>query len=134
MFAHTKCPLCPRLFGISLTQLCSEEEPVPKAVQELLLHLFRYGPNTTGIFRKSANARIAKEIKIELDEGKLRPFIVALGLAVLIDQKRYTIRVQEWYTIKGRRDVHHKGQNKYTVGQLMLIAFHKCSYSLSGLE
>jgi len=40
-----------------------------------LLHLFRYGPNTTGIFRKSANARIAKEIKIELDEGKRGPFM-----------------------------------------------------------
>ena len=44
---------------------------MPKAVQELLLHLFRYGPNTTGIFRKSANARIAKEIKLELDEGEV---------------------------------------------------------------
>ena len=75
VYAYTKCPLCPRLFGIPLTQLCTEEEPVPKAVQELLLHLFRYGPNTTGIFRKSANARIAKEIKIELDEGKLRRFM-----------------------------------------------------------
>lgn len=63
-----------KLFGIPLTQLCTEDEPVPKAVQELLLHLFRYGPNTTGIFRKSANARIAKEIKIELDEGKIVDF------------------------------------------------------------
>lgn len=69
MFANTKCPLFLRLFGIPLNQLCSEEELVPKAVQELLLYLFRYGPNTTGIFRKSANARIAKEIKMELDEG-----------------------------------------------------------------
>lgn len=48
---------------------------MPKSVQELLLHLFRYGPNTTGIFRKSANARIAKEIKLELDEGKRGLFI-----------------------------------------------------------
>ena len=69
IFADTKCPLCPRLFGIPLNQLCSEEERVPKAVQELLLYLFRYGPNITGIFRKSANARIAKEVKLELDEG-----------------------------------------------------------------
>ena len=75
MFAHIKCPLCPRLFGVPLSQLCSEEEPVPKAVHELLLHLFRYGPNTTGIFRKSANARIAKEIKLELDEGKRGRFL-----------------------------------------------------------
>ncbi|KAJ7385649.1 hypothetical protein OS493_013675 [Desmophyllum pertusum] len=33
-----------KLFGLPLMQLCSEEEPVPKSVQELLLHLFRYGP------------------------------------------------------------------------------------------
>ena len=69
MFVHTNCPLCLRLFGLPLNQLCSDEEPVPKAVQELLLHLFRYGPNTTGIFRKSANARIAKEVKLALDKG-----------------------------------------------------------------
>lgn len=53
-----------------MDQLCSDEEPVPKAVMELLLHLFRYGPNTTGIFRKSANAKTAKEVKLELDEGE----------------------------------------------------------------
>lgn len=64
------CVWFSRLFGVPLTQLCTEEEPVPKAVQDLLLHLFRYGPSTTGIFRKSANARIAREIKIELDEGE----------------------------------------------------------------
>ena len=51
---------------------------MPKAVQELLLHLFRYGPNTTGIFRKSANARIAKEIKLELDEGKRGLFVLLI--------------------------------------------------------
>lgn len=66
---NTQCSLGSRLFGIPLSQLCSEEERVPKAVQELLLYLFRYGPNITGIFRKSANARIAKEVKLELDEG-----------------------------------------------------------------
>lgn len=63
-----------KLFGLPLNQLCSDEEPVPKAVQELLLHLFRYGPNTTGIFRKSANARIAKEVKLALDKGKIVDF------------------------------------------------------------
>ena len=36
---------------------------------DLLVHLFRYGPSTTGIFRKSANARIAKEVKSEMDAG-----------------------------------------------------------------
>lgn len=84
VFAYTNCPLCPRLFGLPLMQLCSEEEPVPKSVQELLLHLFRYGPNTTGIFRKSANARIAKEIKLELDEGKGCWFMRQLGYSIII--------------------------------------------------
>ncbi|XP_074626112.1 uncharacterized protein LOC141884261 isoform X3 [Acropora palmata] len=63
-----------KLFGLPLNQLCSDEELVPKAVMELLLHLFRYGSNTTGIFRKSANAKTAKEVKLELDEGKVVDF------------------------------------------------------------
>ncbi|XP_029214008.2 uncharacterized protein LOC114977474 isoform X3 [Acropora millepora] len=63
-----------KLFGLPLNQLCSDEEVVPKAVMELLLHLFRYGPNTTGIFRKSANAKTAREVKLELDEGKVVDF------------------------------------------------------------
>lgn len=63
-----------KLFELPLNQLCSDEELVPKAVMELLLHLFRYGPNTTGIFRKSANAKTAKEVKLELDEGKVVDF------------------------------------------------------------
>ena len=70
-FANAKRYLvCLRLFGLPLNQLCSDEELVPKAMMELLLHLFRYGPNTTGIFRKSANAKTAKEVKLELDEGE----------------------------------------------------------------
>ena len=58
-----------RLFGLPLNQLCTEEEPVPRQVQDLLLNLFRYGPAVTGIFRKSANARVTKEVKQRLDEG-----------------------------------------------------------------
>ena len=70
-FANAKRYLvCLRLFGLPLNQLCSDEEVVPKAVMELLLHLFRCGPNTTGIFRKSANAKTAREVKLELDEGE----------------------------------------------------------------
>ena len=35
----------------------------------MLLQLYRKGPYTVGIFRKSANARVVKEIKEKLDAG-----------------------------------------------------------------
>ncbi|XP_032235343.1 uncharacterized protein LOC5510315 isoform X1 [Nematostella vectensis] len=64
-------PVSPgRLFGLPLQDLCTDEEPVPKPIEELMRHMFRYGPGVTGIFRKSANARRAKEVKQELDSGK----------------------------------------------------------------
>ena len=37
--------------------------------QAMLIQLFRKGPYTVGIFRKSANARVVKEIKEKLDSG-----------------------------------------------------------------
>lgn len=38
--------------------------------QDILVNLFRKGPGTTGIFRKSANQRTAKHIRQCLDTGK----------------------------------------------------------------
>ena len=35
----------------------------------MLVQLFRKGPYTVGIFRKSANARVVKEIREKLDSG-----------------------------------------------------------------
>lgn len=58
-----------RVFGKPLEQLTSEDEPVPKPINDLLVRLFRYGPSTSGVFRKPPNLRQVKELKEEIDEG-----------------------------------------------------------------
>ena len=63
-----------RLFELPLEVLCTEEEPVPKPIQDILRHMFRYGPGVNGIFRKSASAKRAKEIKLDLDSGKTKAY------------------------------------------------------------
>ena len=57
------------MFGQPLEQLTSEEEQVPKPINDLLVRLFRYGPSTSGVFRKTPNQREVKELKEEIDEG-----------------------------------------------------------------
>ncbi|KAK3727228.1 hypothetical protein QZH41_020365, partial [Actinostola sp. cb2023] len=63
-------PPAGKLFELPLDVLCTEEEPVPKPIQDILRHMFRFGPGVNGIFRKSASAKRAKEIKLDLDSGK----------------------------------------------------------------
>lgn len=58
-----------RVFGKPLEQLTSEDELVPKPINDLLMRLFRYGPSTSGVFRKPPNQRQVKELKEEIDEG-----------------------------------------------------------------
>ena len=60
-----------RVFGLPLEQLTTDEELVPKPINELLVRLFRYGPSTSGVFRKTPNHREVKELKEEIDEGTL---------------------------------------------------------------
>ncbi|XP_057308377.1 rho GTPase-activating protein 20-like isoform X2 [Hydractinia symbiolongicarpus] len=59
-----------KLFGNPLTQLSTEENLIPKPIQDILTQLFRKGPSTTGIFRKSALLRTAKQVRQMLDAGK----------------------------------------------------------------
>ena len=58
-----------RVFGLPLEQLTTPDELVPKPVNEFLIRLFRYGPSTPGVFRKTPNQREVKELKEEIDEG-----------------------------------------------------------------
>ncbi|XP_043211785.1 uncharacterized protein LOC122376141 [Amphibalanus amphitrite] len=54
------------LFGQPLSRLC-ENETLPKPIMDILVQLFMKGPFTVGIFRKSANARVVKEMREKLD-------------------------------------------------------------------
>lgn len=59
-----------KLFRHSLTSLQMEDQKVPQPILEILTELFRRGPSTSGIFRKSALIRTTKQIRQMLDEGK----------------------------------------------------------------
>ncbi|XP_052244356.1 uncharacterized protein LOC127853683 isoform X2 [Dreissena polymorpha] len=60
----------PQLFGRNLTDVTSPECLIAKPVKELLTILFREGPYTVGILRKSCNAKLAKDLRQKLDDGE----------------------------------------------------------------
>ncbi|XP_022101523.1 uncharacterized protein LOC110985084 isoform X2 [Acanthaster planci] len=64
-------PLSPnsQLFGIPLPVLC-QDSALPGPLLDLLTSLYHNGPFTTGIFRKSANARVTRELKAKLCAGE----------------------------------------------------------------
>ncbi|KAK7107248.1 uncharacterized protein [Littorina saxatilis] len=59
-----------KLFGHPLVSVCDSDNNPPKPVLDLLTILFREGPHTTGILRKSANAKQSRELKERIDQGE----------------------------------------------------------------
>ncbi|KAA0194998.1 hypothetical protein HAZT_HAZT003596 [Hyalella azteca] len=58
------------LFGHSLGKLfAANGSALPKPIMDMLMQLFQKGPFTVGIFRKSANARLVRELREKLDSG-----------------------------------------------------------------
>ncbi|KAG9349322.1 hypothetical protein JZ751_027765 [Albula glossodonta] len=57
-----------RLFGLPLSAVC-EGDALPKPVMDMLAFLFREGPFTRGIFRRSASAKACREMKERLNAG-----------------------------------------------------------------
>ncbi|XP_015277105.1 PREDICTED: rho GTPase-activating protein 20-like [Gekko japonicus] len=65
----SQSPTTPRkLFGLSLTSVCPDGS-LPKPIMDILQLLYHEGPSTRGIFRRSANAKICKELKEKLNSG-----------------------------------------------------------------
>ncbi|KAG7467253.1 hypothetical protein MATL_G00151450 [Megalops atlanticus] len=57
-----------RLFGLPLSAVC-EGGALPKPVMDMLTFLFREGPFTRGIFRRSASAKACREMRDRLNSG-----------------------------------------------------------------
>ncbi|KAM4663041.1 uncharacterized protein O3C94_011348 [Discoglossus pictus] len=81
-------PTTPRkLFGLSLSAVCTNGN-LPKPIMDMLLLLYKEGPNTTGIFRRSANAKTRKEVKEKLisgDDVQMQGESVLIAAAVITD-------------------------------------------------
>lgn len=59
-----------KLFGHKLTDITSPENLIAKPIKELLTILFREGPYTVGIIRKSCNMKMSKDLRQKLDDGE----------------------------------------------------------------
>lgn len=59
-----------KLFGHKLADVTTPENLVAKPIKELLTILFREGPYTVGILRKSCNAKMCKDLRQKLDDGE----------------------------------------------------------------
>ncbi|KAG8447848.1 hypothetical protein GDO86_015089 [Hymenochirus boettgeri] len=84
----SQSPTTPRkLFGMSLSSVCQNGH-LPKPIMDMLLMLYEEGPNTKGIFRRSANAKTCKELKEKLisgDEVQIDGESVFVAAAVITD-------------------------------------------------
>ncbi|XP_032632789.1 rho GTPase-activating protein 20 isoform X3 [Chelonoidis abingdonii] len=61
-------PVPGKLFGLLLPAIC-ENDNLPKPVLDMLSFLYKEGPFTRGIFRRSANAKSCRELKEKLNLG-----------------------------------------------------------------
>ncbi|MCJ8748948.1 hypothetical protein PDJAM_G00170450 [Pangasius djambal] len=61
-------PASNKLFGQSLASVCHDGK-LPKPIMDLLCMLYREGPETLGIFRRSANAKSCRILKEKLNFG-----------------------------------------------------------------
>ncbi|XP_057595342.1 T-cell activation Rho GTPase-activating protein [Hippopotamus amphibius kiboko] len=57
------------LFDQPLSAVCSDNDTLPRPIQDILTILCLKGPSTEGIFRKAANEKARKELKEELNSG-----------------------------------------------------------------
>ncbi|XP_045412599.1 rho GTPase-activating protein 20 [Lemur catta] len=64
----TSPPVAGQLFGVSLTNIC-ENDNLPRPILDVLLFLNEKGPLTKGIFRQPANMRSCRELKEKLNSG-----------------------------------------------------------------
>lgn len=71
-----------------LSAICSNDDTLPRPIQDILAVLCLKGPSTEGVFRKAANEKARKELKEELSSGgtvDLEGLPVHLLAAVLKD-------------------------------------------------
>lgn len=74
IFNALKSPLLSRkklnqkpFFGRKLESICPDGKNLPTPIVNMLNRLYFEGPFTVGIFRKSANARVCREIEAKLE-------------------------------------------------------------------
>ncbi|XP_033741354.1 rho GTPase-activating protein 20-like isoform X1 [Pecten maximus] len=126
-----------KLFGHPLEDVITANG-LPKCIMELLKILFREGPHTTGIFRKSANARKQRELRLRLDEDDadldddtgalvvgavLKEYLRSLPECLLLD-KFY----DDWLSLND--DKNGDSPHKLALVKSLLIQLPPCHFDL----
>ncbi|XP_021380052.1 uncharacterized protein LOC110467302 isoform X3 [Mizuhopecten yessoensis] len=126
-----------KLFGHPLEDVITANG-LPKCVMELLKILFREGPHTTGIFRKSANAKKQRELRLKLDEDDayldedtgalvvgavLKEYLRSLPECLLLD-KLY----DDWLSLND--DKNDDSPHKLALVKSLLIQLPPCHFDL----
>ncbi|XP_045044886.2 T-cell activation Rho GTPase-activating protein isoform X2 [Desmodus rotundus] len=106
------------LFDQPLSVICSDDDTLPRPIQDILAILCLKGPSTEGIFRKAANEKARKELKEELNSGgvvELQSLPVHLLAAVFKDFLRGIPRkllswdlFEEWMGALEMQDEEHR--------------------------
>lgn len=71
--AMTSCPnedTKSQLFGRPLCKTFTNEGSLPKPIADILVFLWKNGPSTEGVFRKTGNSKNLRSIREELNNGK----------------------------------------------------------------
>ncbi|KAL3882113.1 hypothetical protein ACJMK2_028484 [Sinanodonta woodiana] len=125
-----------KLFGHNLQDITTPENIIPKPVMDLMTILFREGPHTVGILRKSPNAKLLKELREKMDNGEeclndLCPPLVVGGLLKeylrsIPQSLMYEDLFEDWITVHNIKD----GQEKQTMMKLILQKLPACHFAL----
>ncbi|XP_060907845.1 T cell activation RhoGTPase activating protein b [Labrus mixtus] len=74
-----------KLFGQPLCKISPDDCSLPKPVTEMLLLLRKRGPSTEGVFRKTCNSKVMKDVREQLNNGlevdlETQPVALLVGL------------------------------------------------------
>ncbi|KAK6322213.1 hypothetical protein J4Q44_G00070050 [Coregonus suidteri] len=115
---YPESPTTPhKLFGLSLSSICRHGN-LPRPIMDLLNLLYHEGPTTTGIFRRSANAKTCRELKERLNSGnsvQLEGESVFVAASVITDFLRNlpgsvlsTVLYEKWMDVMAADDIEDK--------------------------
>nr|XP_018906166.1 PREDICTED: uncharacterized protein LOC109036419 [Bemisia tabaci] len=105
------------LFGLPLTKIVDGDE-LPRPVMAMLQQIHSKGPFTQGIFRKSANAKLVRDLRDKLDSGEEVIFehVPVLATAALLkdflrslpDPLLVSALYSQWKAALDTPNIHHK--------------------------
>uniref|UniRef100_A0A4W5NY40 T cell activation RhoGTPase activating protein n=1 Tax=Hucho hucho TaxID=62062 RepID=A0A4W5NY40_9TELE len=118
-----------QLFGQPLSKICPEDGMLPKPITEILVLLWKKGPSTEGVFRKTCNNKTLKAIREQLNSGtevdmEALPVVLLVGLLKgFLNELPGRLLVSElfetWMKALESEDVHQRGlQLKRVVDKL----------------